>query len=187
MRCVVELLDVLLGVFFWREMIPISYASFSSIWFWLLLVGIWAIFVQYFFGVSYHQLKHARHQSQSHKLLLAQSVFFYIQRSESLYKDMQKPLVLGPLSFVAAFWLTAAFYHDQELMQAVSFLVFPLVPSLIQRGHLAFRWIGAVPDEFEELFRSIRRLRRWSIVYSVLTVFSAAFWAMALWIEQYQL
>ena len=174
---------------FWSsgaDFVMINYDSFSNIWYWFILVGTWAIFVQFYFGISFQQIKQGRQVSQSQQILIMRSIQLYVMRSKGAYSELAHPVFLGALCFIAAFWLTAAFFHGIEWMQAVSFIVFPLIPNIYQRARLSMTWQDRFPEDFELLYRSIRRLRLWALLFSTITIFLAAFWAMILWIKQYQ-
>ena len=155
----------------------IEFHSFSSGWFWLCMISLWAIASQVFVGLPYHHLKLASRHSPERQTVLVQAAHLNAQRALWGYRPLPKSLIYGFGSFIITFWGVVAFSYSIESLQASFLLVVPILPTLYLRWRLIV-WIVKALPEFDELFEKIRRIRFWTLVSSFMTVFVSTFWGV---------
>ena len=99
------------------------------------------------------------------------------QRAFWGYRPFPSFLIVGFASFIVTFWAVLAFSYSIEPLQALFFLIVPVLPTLYLRWRLNVWIVKAVPD-FDELFTKIRKIRFWTLISSSATIFISTLWAV---------
>tara|TARA_X000000950_G_scaffold154338_1_gene189352 strand:- start:355 stop:927 length:573 start_codon:yes stop_codon:yes gene_type:complete len=155
----------------------LDFTAFTSVWFWVILVLVWAVTSQYILGVPFSDLQRASKadaeaQEEALTRLLAQA-----QRvAPPAIAAVRLGLALGA-GFAVGFWAVAGFGYSNEALQALFLLVVPLWPVLLLRLRFARSITGARPD-FAQVYIKLRWIRFWTFCIGVLTIFLTAFWGM---------
>ncbi|MCA3510437.1 MAG: component of SufBCD complex [Rhodobacter sp.] len=99
--------------------------SFSSLWFWLALVAVWALASHRVLGVSSDMIRHARKYGGPAEADLEALVQIKVARLRRIF-DEAGVVIVGMLFFVLSSLALLGFYHGVELAQAMTLIVVPL-------------------------------------------------------------
>lgn len=163
--------------------------SFSSIWFWLVLVTAWTLSGRAVLGVPLDVLARARREPGGPEgLLLLDWLSLTLPRWQVAPRD--GVWLWGAGCFVLTALAVLGFGYGREMAQAVTLLLLPFAVLLLMRLRLAHRLMpvldAAQRGETTPLAaatqasRLIARHRRWVFALSVLAVAAAAMWG-TLW------
>mgnify|MGYP005708877031 FL=1 len=155
----------------------IEFHSFSNAWFWFCMVFLWAFASQMFVGLPYYHLKLASRRNPERQVVLVKTAHMNAQRAFWGYRPFPSFLIVGFASFIVTFWAVLAFSYSIEPLQALFFLIVPVLPTLYLRWRLNVWIVKAVPD-FDELFTKIRKIRFWTLISSSATIFISTLWAV---------
>ncbi|MDO5613577.1 MAG: hypothetical protein Q4G14_10100 [Paracoccus sp. (in: a-proteobacteria)] len=159
--------------------------SFSSIWFWLVLVTAWTVSGRAVLGVPLDVLTRARRDPDGPAgLLLLDWLSLTLPRWRIGPRDGL--WLLGAACFGLTVLAVLGFGYGREMAQALALLLVPFALLLLMRLRLAQLLIplldaaqhGATPPEaaVAEAMRQINRHRNWAFVLSVLAVAVTAAW-----------
>ena len=162
----------------------IEFNSFSNAWFWFSMITVWAVFSQLYYGISYNQLRLARRQHPERQEALLQALALYFERVGWRVSLKSGSLAAGVVAFLLSFWAVSAFYYAIEILQALFILAVPMIPCLILRWRLANKLAQKMPD-FETVFLQVRKIRRWTLCWSFLTILLSTIWGIRMIIRDY--
>lgn len=166
--------------------------SFGSIWFWLVLVGMWSTAGRNVIGIPSEVLARARHAQRAGQPESQPVLTLLDWLSLSLPRWHVAPregaVFLGICAFVLTSLAVLGFGYDLEMAQALVLLLLPFLILFLMRLRLARRLIPLLQDGQAGLqpvgqvgAEAVRRLvwhRRFVTLLSVLAVAIAAFWGM---------
>ncbi len=155
----------------------LDFTAFTSVWFWVILVLVWAVTSQYILGIPFSDLQRAAKADADAQEEALTRLFAQAQRvAPPAIATIRLGLALGA-GFAVGFWAVAAFGYGNEPLQAVFLLVVPLWPVLLLRVRFARSISGARPD-FAQVYTKLRWIRFWTFCIGVLTLFLTAFWGL---------
>jgi len=99
--------------------------SFSSLWFWLALVGVWTLASHRVLGVSSDMIRHARKYGKPAEADLEALVQIKVARLRRIF-DEAGVVIVGLLFFLLSSLVVLGFYHGVELAQALTLILVPL-------------------------------------------------------------
>lgn len=148
-----------------------SFASFYSVWYWVLTVVVWTLACHRTLGVPYDMVLRARRLPD-----VAQDVdrlaTIHAERVAGIYRRSGAVLA-AVCGFALAALATLGFWGWIEAAQAAFVLLLPLSAVAFATGRLALALRGS-GERGEALRRRLARRRFWNQVIAVLAIFAAA-------------
>lgn len=153
-------------------LLSISFASFSSVWYWILTGLTWSMTCHRTLGVPYDALVAAHHKGGQAARDAEELAQIYVRRVVPVVKS-SGIFILAIVCFFLAVLATFGFYYGYELARAAFALLFPLTIVHLMTFRLAIR----VQDEGltgEDLRDALTRRRFWNQVIGLFSIFVAS-------------
>jgi len=152
----------------------IDLRSFSSLWFWLAVVGIWTLASHRVLGVSSDMIRHARRYGGPAQADLEALVQIKVARLDRIF-DEAGVVIVGLLFFLLSSLAVLGFYHGVELAQALSLILIPLAYVGLLSLRLA-RQVQAGNRTGKDLVRLLRRNRIKVQLIGLFSIFVTTMW-----------
>ena len=157
-------------------MIFFSIDSYSSIWFWALLIIAWLISIDKLSVHSHYKWISASNGGSSQQREVLKSFYF---KADFLSKYKNDSLIFLPVCFFSFFiinWLVVAFFYSVEFLQAAFLLFWPFIVCFILR--LCLRQSMGPLDEisFKDAFIKVKLFRRVAILIASASLLSSITW-----------
>ena len=152
----------------------IDLRSFSSLWFWLAVVGIWTLASHRVLGVSSDMIRHARRYGGPAQADLEALVQIKVARLDRIF-DEAGVFIVGFLFFLLSSLAVLGFYHGVELAQALSLILIPLAYVGLLSLRLA-RQVQAGKRTGKDLVRLLRRNRIKVQLIGLFSIFVTTMW-----------
>ncbi len=152
--------------------LSISFASFTSVWYWILTGLAWSTTCHRTLGVPHDALV-AAHQKGGQAARDAEEMAqIYVRRVVPLFR-VGGAYILAFASFLLAVVATFGFYYNYELARAAFVLIGPLSIVSAMGIRLAFR-VEREGLSGVALRRALTRRRFWNQVIGLLSIFAAS-------------
>ncbi len=148
--------------------------SFSSLWFWLALVGVWTLASHRVLGVSSDMIRHARRYGGPAQADLEALVQIKVARMERIF-DEAGVVIVGVLFFLLSSLAVLGFFHGVELAQAFTLILVPLTWVGLLGLRLA-QQVQAGNRSGEGLVRLLRRHRIKVQLIGLFSIFVTTMW-----------
>ena len=152
----------------------IDLRSFSSLWFWFAVVGIWTLASHRVLGVSSDMIRHARRYGGPAQADLEALVQIKVARLDRIF-DEAGVFIVGFLFFLLSSLAVLGFYHGVELAQALSLILIPLAYVGLLSLRLA-RQVQAGNRTGKDLVRLLRRNRIKVQLIGLFSIFVTTMW-----------
>lgn len=150
--------------------------SFSNLWFWISLAVLWSSASHWVMGIPHDMIYRARRAGPEAEADLADLARIYSARILQVV-DSALLFIVG----FGCFWFTAlgvlGFYYQVEFAQAVSCLMFPMIPVIWHSIRTA-RKVAAGPLRGAELNACLMWHRRMTQLIGMLAVSATAMFGM---------
>ncbi len=152
----------------------IDLRSFSSLWFWLAVVGVWTLASHRVLGVSSDMIRHARKYGGPAPADLEALVQIKVARLERIF-DEAGVVIVGLLFFLLSSLAVLGFHNGVELAQALTLILLPLTWVGLLGLRLA-RQVQAGNATGAGLVRLLRRHRIKVQLIGLLSIFVTTMW-----------
>lgn len=153
----------------------IDIRSFSNIWYWITVAGLWSLATHPVLGIPFDIILNAD-KSKGGMTAFEQMARIAIDRRLA-QAQQQAALLLGLSSFVLSTLFLLGFFYDLEIAQAVFLLAAPLTLIWVMGVALARRCV-AKGFAGSDLQRVMIRHRRWKQALAAVSLFITALWGM---------
>lgn len=162
----------------WTETISrvIELRTFSSIWYWLVVIVTWAIGSHWLVGVPFDLLFRARKSAPQEIADLEAIVDVNVRRFTGLM-DFAGPFLLGLLVFVLTACLMAGFYYGIEMAQGLFILGAPISLVIWLNVRVAYQ-LRAQPLRGADLVNRLFKMRLWSQTIGIIAIFCTSMYGM---------
>jgi hypothetical protein len=154
----------------------IDLASFSSVWYWIIVALTWSSVSYYVLGIPFDMIQRARRKGGEAEADLHDILRVNVNRVVHIGQIAGLMLIA-----FANFMLTGlgllAFYYWIELAQAVFLLAFPL--SIV--ATLSFRTVRKIAEQQpqdEDVYKVLFRHRLWTQIIGMVAIFFTAMFGM---------
>lgn len=159
-------------------LLQLDYTSFSNIWYWVILLIIWAYATHQIAGVPFYQLHFAKRENDAElQTELTQICQLNANRVQQFFAPKASILFALVCGFAFGFWAYAGFSTRHELVQASFLLVFPNFLVLLLRWR-TLRTISQRTPDFAQLYRIIWWHRFWVMVAGAFVLFGITIWGV---------
>ncbi len=154
----------------------IDMRSFSNLWFWIMLALVWSSTSHWVLGVPFDMVVRARRHGGQADRDLRDLVRINIDRLLHI-SGMSGVWLFGGTAFMLTVLLILGFWYWVEFAQAVVLIALPL--TIIGAMRLATaRRIATQPHDGELLYKRLARLRFWTQVVGMISIFVTAMFGM---------
>lgn len=162
----------------WTETIlrVIELRTFSSIWYWMVVIVSWAVASHWLIGVPFDLLFSARKCEPQEIADLEAIVDINVRRFTGL-TDSAGLLLLGVITFIMVGLGMGGFYYGLEMAQGLFILGAPLTLVIFLNIKVAHE-LRANPLAGSELVRRLFRMRVWSQAIGMIAIFLTAMYGM---------
>lgn len=150
--------------------------TFSNIWYWLIVIGTWSVVSNWLIGVPFDMLFRARRLGAAELADLEGLVDIHVRRIVAYHHGLG-PWLIGLLSFVLSAVGFAGFYYGLELGQGLFILGAPLCLVGAINVRLALQ-LAQTPLAGKDLVHRLFRVRLWTQVIAMITMFFTAMYGM---------
>lgn len=155
-------------------LLAISFASFSNIWFWVILSVSWSVTCHITLGVPYDLLTRAERQGGAAAQDVEALALVHGRRLRGYFAGPTSRMVgVMLLTFFLAVLGTFGFYYTYEFAAALFVLLAPLILVQILAIRLAFR-MERDGLEGAELRAALLRRRFWNQVIGLISIVAVA-------------
>lgn len=154
----------------------INLRSFSSIWYWMVLVAVWTLAAQRVLGVPQDVIARARRQGGAAMTDLAVLLRVGIRRRQWAGAPFG-PWLLGLVCFGLTVLVLLGFVYRVEMAQAAVLILAPMA-LVFTLGQRLARQVAALPDAAPEVFTLIARHRALVQAIGGLAIFVTTLWGM---------
>jgi hypothetical protein len=154
----------------------IELRTFSSIWYWIVVIVSWAVASHWLIGVPFDLLFRARKCDPQEIADLEAIVDVNVRRFTGL-SDTAGPWILGLIFFFLSALGMGGFYYDIELAQGFFVLSAPLTCIIFLNMKVAYD-LRANPLSGRALVSRLFRMRVWSQVIGMLAIFVTSMYGM---------
>ncbi|MFD1911926.1 component of SufBCD complex [Halodurantibacterium flavum] len=151
--------------------------SFSTLWYWIALLGFWSAAGGRVLGLPYDIAFAARQGSETAAADLETMTPILARRQMALTQGTGGLIAVALAALVLALLLVLGFFYGLELAQAAVFFALPLCLLMLMRLALARRILRDAPAG-EDLARLMLRHRGWVQFLAMTSVFLAVLWGM---------
>ncbi len=154
----------------------IDIASFSSLWYWIMLAVVWSSVSHWVLGVPYDLIARAkRHGGQAEQDMM-DLVRINVNRMLGIARTAGI-ILIAFVSFALTSLAVLGFWYRVELAQAIFLIAFPL--SIVGAVSLSTsRLIHAADPEGDALFAALNRHRLWTQIIGMIAIFVTAMYGM---------
>ena len=153
-------------------LLTISFNSFGSVWFWIMLGFSWSMTCHWTLGVPYDVLVRADQKGGDFATYAADLARLNIERTVYVF-GRGGAFITAMIFFVLAVIGTFGFFYDYELAQAIFVMLAPLALVTFLNTRLAFQLHRDAPDG-PEICKALVGRRFWNQVIGLLSVVIAA-------------
>ncbi len=153
-------------------LLTISFASFSSVWYWILTGLTWSITCHRTLGVPYDALVAAHQEGGQAAKDAEEMAHIYVRRVVPMFRK-SGPYILAVVCFFLAVLATFGFYYRYELARAAFALLFPLSIVNALGIRLAMR-IEREAMTGAQLRAALTKRRFWNQVIGLCAIFAAS-------------
>lgn len=154
----------------------IDFGSFSNLWYWIALAVVWSSSSHRVLGVPFDMIVRAKRQGGATLADLEALVRINVGRLLFIARE-SGPWVAGIAAFLLSALATLGFWYGVELAQAVFLIALPLAFVGLMRVRAARRIEAEAPGG-EVLCRLLLRLRVWTQVVGMVSIFVTALYGM---------
>ncbi len=154
----------------------IDIASFSSLWYWIMIAVVWSSVSHWVLGVPYDLIMRAKRQGGQAESDLADLVRINVNRLLGIAQTAGL-ILIAFVSFALTSLAVLGFWYRIELAQAIFLIGFPL--TIVGAVSLSTsRLIRAKEPEGDALFTVLHRHRLWTQIIGMIAIFVTAMYGM---------
>ncbi|WP_108814255.1 hypothetical protein [Loktanella sp. Alg231-35] len=150
--------------------------TFSNVWYWLIVVGIWSVVSNWLIGVPFDMLFRARRYGTAELADVEGLVDIHVRRIAAYHHSFGHWLI-GLIAFVLSGVGFAGFYYGLELGQGLFVLGAPLCLIGAINVRLALE-LNQTPLAGKDLVHRLFRVRLWTQIIAMVTMFFTAMYGM---------
>lgn len=162
----------------WTEVLPrvIELQTFASIWYWLAVIVTWSVASNWLIGVPFDVLFRARKYTEAEVSDLEVLVDVNVRRIIASNRTLGTAIA-ALLAFVLSALAMMGFYYDWEFAQGMFVLGAPLTVIVLINIRLAHQ-LHAAPLQGRDLVLRLFKVRLWTQVVAMVTMFFTAMYGM---------
>jgi len=150
--------------------------TFSSIWYWMVVIVTWALASNWLIGVPFDVLFRARRNEDGPMQDLEGLLNIHVRRISAYYRSFG-PYLIGFVAFILTALAMMGFYYRLELAQGLFVLVAPLCLIGLINLRLALQ-LADTPLTGKPLVKRLFMIRLWTQITAMIALFFTAMYGM---------